>query len=213
MRLHEDPRAPSPGRVRLFLAEKGIEVPSAPLDITAKEHKTDAFRARNPFALVPVLELDDGTCIAETMAICRYFERLKPEPPLFGGESPRGQALVEMWNRHAEFQVLLPAFQAFRHTHPAMRSLESPQFPEWGTVNRDRLQQALDVMNVRLEQEPWLAGESFSVADITLYVAVRFMRVLKMDAVTGRPALAEWLRRTQARPAMAAWPPPRDRNP
>ena len=207
MRLYEDPRAPSPGRVRLFLAEKGIDVPSVPLDLNAEEHKRPEFLARNPFALVPVLELDDGTCIAETMAICRYVEALKPDPPLFGGDDARRQALVEMWNRHAEFQVLMPFFHLFRHTHPAMQKLERPQIPEWGAVNRNRVMQALDVMEARLAEVPWLAGDDFSVADITLYVAVRFMRVLRINPTEGRKALADWLQRMTARPAMSAWPP------
>src|SRR5215467_15072461 len=137
MKLYDGGRAPNPRRVRIFLAEKGIEVPLETLDLGALEHKTEAFAAINPLQRVPVLELDDGTVITESIAICRYFEALRPEPPLFG----RGAleiALVEMWNRRVELNLYSAVSAVFRHTHPAMKDFES-QIPEWGEANKPRV--------------------------------------------------------------------------
>src|SRR5215510_6779100 len=125
MKILQTKTAPNPRRVRIFLAEKGIEVPYAELDIV-KGLKTAEFTRLNPFQRVPVLILDDGTPIAETMAICRYFEELQPEPALFG-RGPRGRAIVEMWNRRMELGLLTSVAQAFRHLHPAAAALEVPQ--------------------------------------------------------------------------------------
>ena len=134
MKILQTKTAPNPRRVRIFLAEKGIEVPYAELDIV-KGLKTPEFTKLNPFQRVPVLILDDGTPIAETMAICRYFEELQPEPALFG-RGPRGRAIVEMWNRRMELGLLASVAQAFRHLHPAAAALEVPQVAAWGEANK-----------------------------------------------------------------------------
>ena len=118
----------NPVRVAIFLAEKGVDVPFEPVDLFAGAHRDPAHRARNPVAQVPVLELDDGTCIAETIAICRYFERLHPEPALMG-RGALGEALVEMWQRRIEFQFYDTARHAFRHSAPFMKRLEPVQIP------------------------------------------------------------------------------------
>jgi glutathione S-transferase len=138
MKLYVDAgRAPNPRRVRIFLAEKGITLPSEAIDLGAQAHKAPAFRAINPMQRLPALVLDDGTVIAESMAICRYVEALHPAPPLLG-VGAREQALVEMWQRRVEFHLLTVVSHAFRHLHPAMAALEVPQVAAWGEANKPR---------------------------------------------------------------------------
>jgi glutathione S-transferase len=120
MKLYDFAPAPNPRRVRIFLAEKGIEVPTEQVDLRARAQHEPAFVARNPSATVPVLELDDGTCISESVAICRYFEALQPEPPLMG-EGAREQALVEMWQRRMEIDGMMAAGEAFRNATPGFK--------------------------------------------------------------------------------------------
>ncbi len=205
MILHTDPRTPSARRVDIFLAEKGIDVPRRKLDINAREHLSPAHLIRNPLGQVPVLELDDGTCIAESLAICRYFEALYPEPPLFGRpDDARDLAQVEMWNRRIELNLLLPVFHVFRHSHPAMKELEVPQVPAWAEANRPRIARMLALLDSALENRDYMAGDTFTVADITAYVAIHFMRVLRwrVEEEAGLARLKAWLESMKARPAM-----------
>ena len=160
MKILQTKTAPNPRRVRIFLAEKGIEVPYAELDIL-KGLKTPEFTRLNPFQRVPVLILDDGTPIAETMAICRYFEELQPEPGLFG-KGPLGRAMVEMWNRRMELGLLTSVAQAFRHLHPAAAALEVPQVPAWGEANKPKAQEVLRLMDRELGEHRFIAGEEFT---------------------------------------------------
>ncbi len=203
MMLIEDSRAPSPRRVRIFLAEKGIDIPRRQLDIMKLEHRTPAFAALNPLQKVPVLVLDDGSAISETMAICRYFEALKPEPALFGS-GPFGIAQVEMWNRRVEFELLLPVMQAARHLVPAMAILEGRQFPDWGEANKERILRMLDFLDTELRTRPHIAGQDFSVADITALTAIDFMRVLRMPRPEHQSGLNAWHERVSARPGAKA---------
>ncbi len=152
MKIVETRTAPNPRRVRIFLAEKGIEVPYEEVDII-KGLKTPEFTRLNPFQRVPVLVLDDGTSIAETMAICRYFEETKPEPALFG-KGAKQRAVVEMWNRRMELGLLACVAQAFRHLHPAAAQLEVPQVPAWGEANKPRAQEILQIMDQELGKRP-----------------------------------------------------------
>lgn len=146
MKILQTKTAPNPRRVRIFLAEKRIEVPFDELDLMKGELKTPDFVKLNPMQRVPVLLLDDGTPIAETMAICRYFEETHPQPPLFG-TGARERAIVEMWSRRMELNLLLCVAQAFRHLHPAMAQLEVPQVAEWGEANKPRVLEVLGFMN------------------------------------------------------------------
>src|ERR1051326_4475320 len=178
MKLYDGGRAPNPRRVRIFLAEKGVEIPLASVDLGALEHKSEAFTALNPLQRLPVLELDDGTVITESIAICRYFEALRPEPPLFG----RGAlevALVEMWNRRVELNFYQAVSAVFRHTNPAVKELES-QIPEWGEANRPRVFDFLGLLDRELKDRLFVAGDHYTVADITTLVAVDFMRPAKL---------------------------------
>jgi glutathione S-transferase len=174
MKILETKGAPNPRRVRIFLAEKGLEVAYEELDLMRGALKTPEFRALNPFQRVPVLLLDDGAAIAETMAICRYFEELQPEPALFG-KGPLGRARVEMWNRRMDLGLLFSVAQAFRHLHPAMANLEVPQVAAWGEANKPRVLEILRIMDEELAKAAFLAGEHYSVADITGLVAIEFI--------------------------------------
>src|SRR5689334_20578172 len=191
MKLIQTKAAPNPRRVRIFLAEKGIEVPYQEVDLMQGALKTPEFTTLNPFRRVPVLVLDDGTAIAETMAICRYFEELTPEPRLFGS-GPVGVATVEMWNRRMDLGLLLSVAQAFRHLHPAMAKLEVPQVAAWGDANKPRALEILQIMDDQLASRRFLAGEYYSVADITALVAVEFMKPARIERPQGLKNLARW---------------------
>ena len=137
MKLYNSNLAPNPRRVRVFLAEKGVSIPRVEVDLGKLEHKGPEFKALNPFQTIPVLELDDGTRIAESIAICRYIEALWPEPNLFGA-SPLERATIEMWQRQLELRLLLPIAQVLRHSHPRMAEMEVPQVPDWAAANRPK---------------------------------------------------------------------------
>jgi glutathione S-transferase len=157
MELYDGGRAPSPRRVRIFLAEKGIEVPKRQIDFANLEQMSDGFTVLNPMQKVPVLILDDGTPIAETMAICRYFDALHPEPNLFGRDA-REIAFVEMWNRRAELNFYGAVSSAFRHLSPAMAVSEKPQIAEWGEANKAKALAFLGILDRELESRPYVAG-------------------------------------------------------
>jgi glutathione S-transferase len=204
MKLYVDAgRAPNPRRVRIFLAEKGVTLPTEAVDLGAQAHKSAQFRAVNPMQRLPALVLDDGTVIAESMAICRYIEALHPAPPLFG-EGALEQALVEMWQRRVEFHLLAVVSHAFRHLHPAMAELEVPQVAAWGEANKPRALEFLAFLDGELEQRAHVAGSRFSVADITAVVAVDFMKPAKIAMPDGLTHLQRWHAEVSARPAVAA---------
>lgn len=203
MKIIEDRRAPNPRRVRIFLAEKGIEVPFEQIDIMKREHKLPEFRKLNPFARVPVLLLDDGTAIAETVAICRYFEASHPEPVLLG-DTPAEQAIIEMWNRRMELNLFFPVAQVFRHSHPVMAELEVPQVGEWAEANRPRVTSALKLLDERLGESRFIAGEHYSIADITGLVAVDFMKPARIEVPENMTNLRRWHEEVSSRPSASA---------
>jgi glutathione S-transferase len=203
MKLYDGGRAPNPRRVRIFLAEKGIKVATEPVDLGAMQQRSEAYTAINPLQRVPALVLDDGTVITESVAICRYFEALQPDPPLFG----RGAleiALVEMWNRRAEFNLYLPVSSVFRHLHPAAKAMEDPQVPQWGEANKPRIFEFLQLLDGELKGRPYLAGDAYSIADITAMIAVDFMRVSKLAVPDTLQNLKRWHQAVSARPSAAA---------
>jgi len=203
MKILQTQTAPNPRRVRIFLAEKGIEVPYEELDLMKGALKTPEFSKLNPLQRVPVLILDDGTPIAETIAICRYFEETQPKPALFGSGA-RDRAIVEMWNRRMEHHLLQCVAQAFRHLHPAMAQLEVPQVSAWGEANKPRVLEMLQVMDRELATRPYIAGNDLSVADITALVAVDFMRVARIQRPPELEHLARWYGEMSARPSAKA---------
>jgi len=203
MKLLDQPQAPNPRRVNIFLAEKGIDVPRDVLNIPKKEHLSDEIKALNPMQRLPILVLDDGTALSESVAICRYFEELQPEPPLMGTTAIE-KATIEMWQRHAEFDVLGPIASCFRHLHPAMAELEVPQVPAWGEANRERAMKGLAMLNDRLEKTAYLAGDSFSIADITALCAIDMMKLARIEMPSDFAALKRWYGDVSARPSAKA---------
>ena len=203
MKLYDGGRAPNPRRVRIYLAEKGIEVPKEPVDLGALQHKSAAFTALNPVQRLPVLVLDDGTAISESIAICRYFEALHPDPTLFG----RGAmeiARIEMWNRRLELHLLFPVSHVFRHTHPAMKELEVPQVPAWAEANKPRIAAFLEILDRELERHPFVAGDHYSVADITGLVAIDLMKPAKLALPDELGNVRRWHKDVSSRPSASA---------
>jgi glutathione S-transferase len=203
MKLYDGGRAPNPRRVRIFLAEKGIEVPTEQVDIGALQHKKEPFAAINPMQRVPALVLDDDTVIAESIAICRFFEALQPDPPLFG----RGAldiALVEMWNRRAELSLLYPVMHVFRHSHPGMKELEVPQVPDWAEANRPRVLDMLRFLDNELKERQFIAGDQFTVADITALMGVDLMKPAKLTMPEELANVRRWHAEVSARPSAKA---------
>lgn len=203
MKLYDSGRAPNPRRTRIFLAEKGISVPTEQVDMMKMEHKTAEYAAINPLQRMPALVLDDGTIITESIAICRYFEALQPQPALFG-EGAKEIALVEMWNRRCELNLLFGVAHIFRHSHPAMKELEVPQVAEWAEANKPRVAEFLKILDAQLKADKFIAGERFSVADITALVAVDFMKPSKVQIPDGLGNLMRWHAEVSARPSAKA---------
>lgn len=203
MKLFDGGRAPNPRRVRIFLAEKGITVPTVPVDMGAMEHRGADVTARNPLQRLPVLELDDGAVLTESVAICRYFEELHPEPALFG-RSALGKAQVEMWQRRIELNFYLPVSHAFRHLHPAMKDWEVPQLPEWGEANKPKALEFLALMDAELAQREFAAGDTFSIADITGLVALDFMKPARLAVPSELGHVVRWHNALRARPSASA---------
>jgi glutathione S-transferase len=203
MKLYNSNLAPSPRRVRIFLAEKGVSIPRIEVDLGKLEHKTPEFAGLNPFQTIPILQLDDGTKIAETIAICRYVEALWPEPNLFG-LTPLEQAMIEMWQRHLEWRLLLPIAQVLRHSHPHMTEMENPQVPDWAAANRPRALKAMAIVDEALHDRPFIAGDRFTVADITGLVALDFSRSARIAIPAELVHLNRWRETLKARPSAAA---------
>ena len=203
MKLYGDARAPNPRKVRIFLAEKGISVPTENVDLSRLEHRKEPYRSLNPMQRIPALVLDDGTVITESIAICRYFEALQPDPPLFG-RGALDVALVEMWNRRVEFHLFLPVASVFQHLHPAMKLMIDPQVPDWGEANKPRAMEFLQFLDGELKGRRYVAGANYTVADITALVAVDFMRVSKLSVPETLTSLKRWHQEVSARPSAAA---------
>jgi glutathione S-transferase len=203
MKLYDSKMAPNPRRLRIFLAEKGISLPTEQVDIMAKQHKTPEYTAINPLQRMPALVLDDGTIITESIAICRYFEVQQPDPPLFG-VGPKETALVEMWNRRAEINFFANVAAVFRHLHPSMKELEVPQVPAYAEASRPRVGWFLEWLDRELATREFVAGERYSVADITTLCAVDFMKPARIVMPDGLTNLKRWHSGVSARPSAKA---------
>lgn len=203
MKLYDAGRAPNPRRVRVFLAEKGVTVPVISIDLARLEHKAPAYVAVNPLQRTPALELDDGTVISESIAICRYFEELHAEPPLFGTGALE-RARVEMWQRRLEFGLLGTVAAVFRHLHPAMAEMEVPQVAAWGETNKPRVIEFLRFLDGELADRRFIAGDRFSVADITGLVGLDFMKPAKLSLPDELANVRRWHAELAARPSAQA---------
>ena len=203
MRIIETRGAPNPRRVRIFLAEKGISVAFEEIDIMTGAARSAEFTGCNPMQRVPVLILDDGTAISESMAICRYFEELQPQPPLFG-QGALGRATVEMWSRRVEFGLWAAVAFAFRHLNAKMSGLEVPQVAAWGEANKPKAIEMLALLYAELGRRGFIAGDDYSVADITALVAIDFMRPARIARPEGLANLDRWHREVSSRPSASA---------
>ncbi|MCU0926050.1 MAG: glutathione S-transferase family protein [Hydrogenophaga sp.] len=205
MKLYMAPRAPNPRRVMMFLAEKQIQdLALVPVDLNANEHKAAAFRSKSPLARVPALELDDGRVLTETRAICTYLEGLHPEPNLMGLDATE-RAFIEMADRRVEWYFMLPIGNCIRHTHPGLAPLEQPQFPDFGLSQGEKLRETAAWLDSELQRQPWVAGERFSIADITAFCALEFAKLMRFHAgKEGFEALQAWRDRMAERPSAGA---------
>lgn len=203
MKIIETRAAPNPRRVRIFLAEKGASIPFEEFELKIENIRSQEFAKLNPMRQVPVLVLDDGECITETMAICRFFEELHPEPALFG-TTPLEKARVEMWSRRMELGLFWSVAQAFRHLHPRMIEREVPQVREWGEANKQKALDRLKLLDERLQVSRFIAGEIYSVADITGLVAVDFMAAARIERPDSFSGVNRWYGEVSSRPSAAA---------
>ena len=194
--------APNPRRVRIFAAEKGIVLPTRDLSIPAREHKSEEFVALNPRGQTPALQLDDGTVIAESVAICRYLEALHPAPALFG-TSPLEQALIEMWSRRVEMVLMPPVGAVWVHTHTFTQHLPGRN-AEWGESNRPRVGDALRFFDGALAGREFLAADGYSIADILLLTTVDFAAFIGIPLPDDLTNLKAWHARVSARPSASA---------
>lgn len=203
MKLYNVPNpAPNPRRVRIFLAEKGIDVPLEPVSLMEREHKSPAFKEKNSLGQVPVLELDDGTTISESVAICRYFEAQKPEPALFG-RSPLDIATIDMWLRRIEFALMAPVGNVWRHADPRTAKILK-QFPDFGAANRETTFNAMRWLDRELDGRDFIAGNAYSVADIVALCTLDFGKFIGLDIPEDCANLKAWHARVSARPSSAA---------
>jgi glutathione S-transferase len=203
MKLYDYKAGPNPRRVRIFLAEKGISVPLVHTDIVKREQKTPEFLAKNPIGSIPVLELDDGTCISESVAICRYFEEVHPEPRLFG-TTPIEKANIEMWLRRVELNFMVPVGMVWIHGH-ALTARLIKQIPEAADQNRKRVQLGYKLLDDQLAESAFVAGDDYSVVDAVLLASLDFA-----NGLVGVPYdpdlshLKRWHEAVSARPSADA---------
>ncbi len=202
MKIYDFTQAPNPRRVRVFLAEKGITVPYEQVNIAAGDNRKPEFLKKNQMGGLPVLELDDGTFIAESVAICRYFEELHPEPNLMGKDA-KEKAVIEMWNRRMEFEVLAMTAGAFRNTSEFFKG-RIPQSPDYGEICKNAAIKRLEWLDGELANRKFVAGDRFTIADITALIGIDFGRVTGIRIQDGQKNLARWHQEVSSRPSAKA---------
>jgi len=202
VKLYDSKTAPNPRRVRIFLSEKGIDIPIEQVDIGAMANREADFLAKNPLGRVPVLELDDGSHIAESIAICRTLEALHPEPPLFG-TTPEETARVEMWVYRVEFNLAQMVFSCFQNTHDYF-SKRIQQVPAYGEVCRENALGFLGLLDEQLGRERFIAGDRYTMADISAQMAIDFGKVAKIRVPDDAKNLQRWHEEISTRPSAAA---------
>lgn len=202
MKIYDTKTAPTPRRVRIFLAEKNIPMEYVQVDLQKGENLSKEMRAKNPVGKIPILELDDGTCISESDAICQYFEALQPEPYLFG-ETPLQKAQIAMWSRQVEFYLFMQIGMCFQHTTGYFKDRMNP-IKEYGVEAGINASKFLNVLNRQLEKSQFVAGDAFSIADITTMCSIDFGRVVDVRMKEEHAALQEWYKRISERPSAKA---------
>ena len=207
MKLHTNKVAPNPRKVAMFLAEKGIQIESVEIDLAGNENYSDAFKAKNELARVPVLELDDGRFLAESVAICRYFEEQQPNPPLLGVDA-EDRAFVEMWTRRMENEVMLNITGCFRHLHPYWAD-RITQVEAYGELCRANIDERMVWLDGVLADRPFIAGDRFTLADITAVAAFDLGKVAKVRIPEALGNLTRWYTEMNARDSVASTRPGR----
>jgi len=204
MKLYYARMAPNPDRVRYFLQEKGVwdQVEKTEISIMKGDHQAPEYRKLSPMGHVPVLELPDGTGISESRAICTLYEGLYPEPNLMGAD-PMEKARIEMWDRRVELGYFILIAGWFRNSHPAMAELEKPQSAEWAGIAEGRARKAAAFFDRRLGEAPYVAGDRFTIADITLHVALGFGKLVKFRPWEEHANIAAWREKVSARPGLS----------
>lgn len=210
MRLYEFKGAPNPRRVRMFMAEKGMDIPTEQVDMSRGEHMQPEFQAINPYCTVPVLMLDDGRALRESTAICRYLELQQPDPPLMG-VAPWQQAEILMWDRHMEHDGFMAVAEAFRNAAPGFRNRALAglrpvqQIQALAERGRMRYRWFLEDLDSRLADNEYICGSEFSIADITALVTVDFAtRAIKIEPAQEMAHLRRWYEQVSARPSAVA---------
>ncbi len=202
MKIYETRTAPNPRRVRMFLAEKGIDVDYVQVDIQSGENLSKEMRKKNPIGKIPILELDDGTCIAETDAICTYFESIQPEPPLMG-TSPIEKATISMWQRQVEFAFMLQVGMCFQHTTGYFKDRMVP-VPEYGKQAGINAAKYMSILERRLGESEYIAGDKFTIADITALCSMDFARVINIRMKDEQVNLQRWYESVSGRESAKA---------
>ena len=202
MKIYDTTTAPTPRRVRMFLAEKGIEMEYVQVDIAKGMNLSPEMRAKNPLGKVPILELDDGTCISETLAICEYFEAVQPEPALLG-KTPLQKAQIMQWQQRAELYLFMQVGMCFQHSTGYFKDRMTP-VPEYGKEAGINAQKFLHMLNKHLADNIYLAGNEFSIADITALAAIDFARVVKIRIQPEQEHLQRWYDLLQERESVKA---------
>lgn len=202
MKIYDTKTAPTPRRVRIFLAEKNIDIDYVQVDIAKGENLSDSMRLKNPIGKVPVLELDDGTCIGESDAICTYFEALHPKPSLLG-ETALEKGIIAMWQRQIELCLFLQIGMCFQHSTGYFKDRMTP-VPEFGKVSGINAIKYLNVLEARLAEHPFMAGDKYSIADITALCAIDFARVVDIRLDDKHEHLHAWYQKINDRPSSRA---------
>ena len=202
MKIYGFALAPNPRRLRIFVAEKGLKIPSEEVDITQGKNRTPEMLAKNPTGGLPFLELDDGSFLAESVAICRYLEGLHPEPNLLGKDN-REQAEIEMWNRRMELNLLGPVSRVFQHTSDFFKG-RIKQFPEYGAAQLETVNNQFQWLDQQIGNKPFIAGNRFTIADITAEVAVDFGAFAGIKPDPSLRNLARWHQSVSSRPSAKA---------
>ncbi|MEQ1866525.1 MAG: glutathione S-transferase family protein [Micropepsaceae bacterium] len=202
--FNEADPAPNPRRVRIFMLEKGIDIELVPTPLMQRAHKSPEHLARNPLGQVPVLELDDGTHLSESVSICRYLEELYPEPNLFGRDA-KERATIDMWIRRIEFRLMMPVGQIWVHTHPFTAAVATAtmgqQFKDYGAANRKLVAGACRLFDNELRGRACFAGTRYTMADIVAQTTFDFARFIGVDIPEDCKHLAAWYARLGERPS------------
>jgi glutathione S-transferase len=203
MKIYDFPLAPNPRRVRIFLAEKNIEVVYVHVDIRKGENRTVAFMEKNPLGGLPVLEFDDGTYLTESVAICRYFEGIQPEPPLMGVD-PKDAAFIEMWNRRMELEIFHPIGNFFQHTNALFRD-RIKQIPEFAEARRELGLKRIEWLDSILAQRVFVTGDRYTIADITAQVGIDLgLNLAGLKLPDGVRHVKRWHEAVSSRPSANA---------